>query len=208
MKRSFFIYAFFCLSAGLIAGCDSTSPNGASDPVVAERASDIPSDPIIGLGGGGRPVGTNTFTFFNVRTGDVVAQTDSATTKWDLGFRGTTIIVNGGTSGPGNGAAKIVEGVFADITDAVADDMQTDSESGYAIPVGSGNGWYNYNPALQTVSPVPGRVLIIRTADGRYAKVSIISYYKGAPTTPSASDEARYLTFDYAFQPDGSLLFE
>ena len=35
-----------------------------------------------------------------------VRAADSTGTAWDLGFRGTTIIVNGGTSGPGAGTAQ------------------------------------------------------------------------------------------------------
>ena len=52
-------------------------------------------------------------------------------------------------------------------------------------------------------------VLVIRTADGTYAKVRILSYYKGAPETPDvATDEARYYTFEFRHQPDGSRVLE
>ena len=79
-----------------------------------------------------------------------------------------------------------------------------DSADVHAVPSGSGNGWYNYNFATQVLSPIPGRVIMVRTADGRYAKVSMISYYQGAPDTPSADNTSRFVTFDYVFQPDGS----
>ena len=48
---------------------------------------------------------------------------------------------------------------------------------------------------------MPGRVLVVRTADGRYAKVSIQSYYKGAPASPTQASESGYYTFRYVFQP-------
>lgn len=187
-----------------VTACDSSSSNDDSQEVVAARASDVPSDPIIGLGPDGRPVGANAYTFFSLRTGQVVASSDSASTGWDLGFKGSTIIVNGGTSGPGNGAAQVVEGIFSEVMEAPEGGWAQDSADAYAIPTGSGNGWYNYNFATQVLSPIPGRVLMIRTADGRYAKVSMISYYQGAPDTPTSDDTARFVTFDYVFQPDGS----
>src|SRR6185436_18729473 len=45
------------------------------------------------------------FTFYSLRSNAVIGLGDSATNSWDLAFRGTTILVNGGTSGPGNGGA-------------------------------------------------------------------------------------------------------
>ena len=204
MKSSFPTLSLVLLLALSVAACDSNGSNDQPEEVVAARAADIPSDPIVGLGSDGRPVGQNAFTFFSLRTGEIVASSDSASTGWDLGFKGSTIIVNGGTSGPGNGAAQVVEGLFSEVTEAPEGGWSQDSAAGYAIPTGSGAGWYNYNFATQVLSPIPGRVLLIRTADGRYAKISMISYYQGAPDTPGADDTARYITFDYVFQPDGS----
>lgn len=192
----------------LLTACDSTDPDASGGEVVAQRAADIPSDPITGIGSDGRPVGQNAFTFFSLRTGQIVANADSASTGWDLAFKGTTILVNGGTSGPGNGAAQVLEGLFDEVKEAPADGWAQDGANGPAIPTGSGNGWYSYNPATQTVLPVPGRVLLIRTADGRFAKVSMVSYYQGAPASPSNESTSRFLTFDYVFQPDGSRMLE
>ena len=96
-------------------------------------------------------------------------------------------------------------GAFEEVMEAPAEGYATDSEAGNAIPTGSGNGWYNYNGQLNLITPIPGRVLVIKTADARYAKIRIISYYEGAPDTPdSTQDTARYYTFEYVFQPDGS----
>jgi hypothetical protein len=97
-----------------------------------------------------------------------------------------------------------VEGIFSDVMEAPENGWVQDSADVQAIPTGSGNGWYNYNFATQVLSPIPGRVIMVRTADGRYAKVSMISYYQGAPSTPSADNTSRFVTFDYVFQPDGS----
>ncbi|MDA0875483.1 MAG: HmuY family protein [Bacteroidetes bacterium] len=209
MKTHIRLLSSLTLSALLfLTACDSSDPDAGGSPVVAQRAADIPSDPITGIGSDGRPVGQNAYTFFSLRSGQIVARADSATTGWDLAFKGTTILINGGTSGPGNGAAQVMEGLFDEVNEAPADGWTQDGANGYAIPTGSGNGWYSYNPATQTVLPLPGRVLVIRTADGRFAKVSMVSYYQGAPATPIGESTARYLTFDYVFQPDGSRSFE
>lgn len=192
---------------GVLAACDNADPIDVPDPIVADVVEDLPADPIVGFDPTtGQPVGTGRFTFYSLREGEVVE--DSASTAWDLAFRGTTILVNGGTSGPGEGAALVVTGTFEDVTEAPADGYATDGAEGNAIPTGSGNGWYNYNPQLNLVTPIPGRVLIIKTADGRYAKVRIVSYYEGAPETPDpTTDEARYYTFEYVLQPDGGRSF-
>jgi hypothetical protein len=56
----------------------------------------------------------------------------------------------------------------------------------------------------------PGVVLGVRTADGRYAKMQIVSYYKGGASVPTGAEGelARFYTFRYVFQPDGSRQFD
>ncbi|HWA35366.1 MAG TPA: HmuY family protein, partial [Cyclobacteriaceae bacterium] len=134
---------------------------------------------------------------------------DSVSTKWDIGFNSTNIIVNGGTSGPGQGAGQVVSGIFADITTApttgfVQDNKNATPTAVYAIPRGSGNGWYTYNQSTNIVTPTAGKVLVFKTADGKYAKVEILSYYKGSPNPPTATSTDRYYTFRYVYQADGS----
>jgi len=86
--------------------------------------------------------------------------------------------------------------------------MDTGWSPGIRIPSGSGQGWYNYNPATHAITAIPGRVLMVRTADNRYANVSIVNYNKGLPDVPAADSESRLVTFDFVFQPDGSKSFE
>ncbi len=202
--------AFVLAGALGLAACDGSDPIEQPEPIDAQRVTDLAADPIVGTDPGtGQPVGTGRFAFFSLRENAVVPASDSATTRWDIALRGTTILVNGGTSGPGQGQAQVWTGTFEDLAEAPADGYATDSGAGNAIPTGSGNGWYNYNPQLNLITPIPGRVLVIRTADGRYAKLSIISYYRGAPASPDPlNDEARYYTFDYVLQPDGTRSFE
>lgn len=161
-----------------------------------------------------QPYGSGKFTFFSLATGQLVANTDSATTKWDLAFRGTTILTNSGNSGPGLGGAYVQVGLFADVTKVSSDStFKVDNAPSYAITTGSNKGWYVYDGANNLITPIPGRVLIIRTSTGKYAKVEILNYYKGGVTpAASASDalklsEQRYYTFRYTYQASGSTTF-
>lgn len=209
-KTTRFPLAVLLVFVGIgLVGCDSdpASDDGFPDPETV-LVEDLAADPFVGVDAMGRPVGTGQFTFYSLRENREVPASDSASTAWDVAFRGTTILINGGTSGPGAGAAQVMEGVFEAMTEAPADGWQQDGANGPAIPAGSEQGWYNYNPAAMVVTPIPGRVLLIRTADGRYAKIRILSYYQGAPETPTFESEARYYTFEYVFQPDGSRSLE
>ncbi len=151
------------------------------------------------------------FTLFSIRDGSIVSNSDSLTTKWDIGFAGTTIITNSGVRGPGQGGAIILKDVdFNSVTEAPETGYRIENSlTDLAIPTGSGNGWYNYDPQTHVVSPIPGRVIIIRTADGKYAKLQIISYWKGnpQPIDPYQYKE-RYYTFKYVYQPNGSRKFD
>jgi len=166
-------------------------------------------------GGQGQGPIEGEFTRFDFASGT----TTTSSTEWDIAFRGTSIIINGGVSlgttdepeRTGTGAAYIATGTFADIASVTSSQFVQDSDTGYAIPSGSGNGWYSYNPMANTIEPIPGRILVIRTRDNRYAKVEILSYYRDAPeviTPEIAADDLRYFTFNYAYQPnDGTESF-
>ena len=154
------------------------------------------------------------FTKFNFEDG---VQTESET-NWDVGFRGTSIIINGGVSlgtddepeRNGNAAAYIFEGTMDEMQIVDTSLLTQDSESGYAIPTGSGNGWYNYDFTTHVISPIAGKILVFRTHDNRYAKLEILSYYLGAPENPDAfTDPSRYYTFNYVYQPnEGATTFD
>ena len=158
-------------------------------------------------GGMGQPI-SGPFTKFDFDTG---METDSET-DWDIAFRATDIIVNGGSSmgtideptRNGDGGAYIAMGTMADVTEVDVSLFAQDSENGYAIMSGSGNGWYTYTgPPTFLVTPTAGRILVFKTADGKFAKVEILSYYQGAPDSPDAfTDQSRYYKFNYVYQPN------
>jgi hypothetical protein len=183
--------------------------------VQTKTVSNLQADTIIGIASTGQPYGSGKYTLYSLENNSIIANTDSATTKWDVGFRGTTIITNGGNSGPGAGGAFVYIGTYTDLATIPADStFRTDNApTSYAIKTGSGNGWYSYNGATQLITPIPGRVMVIRTATGKYAKIEILNYYKGGVTpdaTASDNDKLmkqRYYTFSYTYQPDGTKKF-
>ena len=148
------------------------------------------------------------FTKFNFSTGQVT----TSETDWDVAFRGTSIIINGGeTLGTidepartGNAAVYIAAGTMSSVTEVNLTELSQDSADGYAIEEGAGNGWYTYQgPPVNLITPTPGKILVFRTNDGKYAKIEILSYYKDAPENPDAyTSESRYYTFNYQYQPN------
>jgi hypothetical protein len=145
---------------------------------------------------------TNSFTLYSLADNKVIPNSDSATTKWDIGFKATTIIVNGGSSGPGKGEAQVITGVYNELTEAPEAGYATDAEAKKAI-----SGWYSYNMTTHIISPVTGAVIVLKTATGKYAKLEITSYYKDAPASPDLNSESRFYNFRFVYQPDGSRKF-
>jgi hypothetical protein len=158
-------------------------------------------------GGQGQPT-SGAFTKFDFATG----QTTTSETDWDIAFRGTSIIVNGGVTfgtidepaRTGDAGVYIANETMQTVTEVSVNSFIQDSETGYAIATGSENGWYVYvGPPSHLINPIPGKVLVFRTRDGKYAKVEILSYYENAPENPDAFvDATPYYTFNYVYQPN------
>ncbi len=204
---------------------EDPKPGNAAAGRVDSVSRDLPADTGISGNIGGRPViGRGKFTFYSLREHKVIPNSDSATNKWDIGFRGTTICVNGGASGPGQGAALMANGIFADLKTAPTTGYKTDSlvngSKKYFLSSNPSARWYNYIGKNEgtpqqygIIVPVPGNVIWVKTADGKYAKVEIISYYRGVPADPNnltinqAGALARFYTFRYSVQTNGSANF-
>ncbi|WP_439555077.1 HmuY family protein [Dyadobacter sp.] len=139
---------------------------------------------------------TKPYIYFSFATGNEVPASEAKTKNWDIAFSKTTIAVNGGTSGPGEGGAVVLEKPFTSVTEAPKEGYKSDSDAGYAIPGGSGNSWYKYDMGVHAILPIVGRTILLKTAEGKYAKIEIISYYKGAPEDVP-TEESSYYTFRY-----------
>ena len=159
-------------------------------------------------GGQGQPV-SGPFTKFSFSQNAVV--TDD---NWDIAFRGSSIVVNGGTAigitdeptRTKNAAVSIVNSTLDAVKSVPeASTFKQDAASTYAIPTGSGNGWYQYNPTNHLITPIPGKVFVVKTHDGKYAKFEILSYYKDAPSNPDAfTTPSGYYTLKFVYQDKGT----
>ncbi len=138
--------------------------------------------------------------FLNLASADTVLVSDSNSSKWDLAFKGTTILVNSGLSGPGQDSAQVVSVAFDAYNTASINGWNSDNASGKAIPTGSGNGWYNYDATTHLISSNAGKTIVLKTASERFVKIFIESYYKDNNT----SGATKYFTLSYYFQPDGT----
>lgn len=136
--------------------------------------------------------------------------TTTSDTQWDIAFRGTDIIVNGGISSgetdeptrTGNVEAYIANGTMASVELVDVSLLDQDSLNTHVLA-----NWYTYSgPPSHLILPTAGKILVVKTRDGKYAKIEILSYYKDAPENPDAyADEDRYFTFNYVYQPNSGI---
>ncbi len=160
---------------------------------------------------------TGTFTKFSFSEEDTVNHNN-----WDVAFRGTTIIVNGGAKAhndqpdrTGNAAVYIAIGSMSEINSVDTNRLFQDNVSGSAIlenmmvdDLGiSGEGWASYNYQTHIISPIPGRILVFRTQDNKYAKMEVLSFYDNPNPNPSEGDYGGFYTFNYVYQSNGGTTF-
>ena len=184
-------------SALLITSCSKNNDDPAPAPVT------LTTNTVTDLDGSKGNV------YYSLSTNSVVTGADTAGTKWDIKFSSTSILVNGGTSGSGTAQAQVVSSTFADLVTAPATGYKTDAKGAAAI-----TGWYTYTAETapqHAILATPGKILVVKTSAGNYAKIEMKSYYKGNPdpTTAAFADLAtrpasRYYTFKFAYQANGS----
>lgn len=181
------------LVLGISASACKDSGNDGPTPVEEILVSDIEGNTDANPG----------YTFYDLDAQQIIE--DSTSAAWDIAFGGTTILANSGN----NGGIIGLEVAFTDITEA--------PETGYEE---SNASWYNYTGEAPTgpqhaILAKGDYTLIVKTPEGKYAKVQILSYYQGNPdtSTPEFADfmtrpASRFFTFQYGLQTDGSRFFE
>lgn len=200
-------FKLFSLLVSVLILISCSSDNDSITPRATIEAQNISNLFAPQEGGQGQPT-SGAFTKFDVDTGAI---TDSET-EWDLAFRGTTIAVNGGVETgtidepvrTSDVEIAIVDGIFEEVLEVPASaTFNQDNPNSFAIPTGSGNGWYNYNPTTNILRPIPGKVFIIKTSENRYAKIEFLNYYQDAPSNIDPTiHEPRYYTFRYIYNPN------
>jgi hypothetical protein len=130
---------------------------------------------------------------FSFRLGSVVD--DAGPADWDLAFRRFQIAANSGRGFPGRaGLLDLGEQPFDRVRSVPTDGYRLGEDPDASNPAIAH--WYGYGFFSHVLTPKP-RVWAVRTADGRYAKFEIVSYY-----CPGAQPGC--LTFRYVYQGDGS----
>lgn len=113
---------------------------------------------------------------------------------WDLAVRRFHVIVNGGPGFSGLGG-------LADLGVLPFDSVRVLPDTGYTLTEADsihavGRRWYDYGYSSHLLQP-KGNVYAIRTADGKYAKLEVVSYYCGEALSGC-------LTFRYVYQGNGT----
>ena len=147
----------------------------------------------------------NPMKYFDFSTGTEVTSSDD----WDIGIKGTTIHTNSGINGSGGVQATTVSAIFdnlmtvpagttfgSDTNDALAINRNTEFE----------DRWYSYSQGV--ISPVPGKVILLKDTEDNYIKMEIQCYYLDCPTNPVPGVNNGVYTFRYIYQPDGTDNFD
>jgi hypothetical protein len=152
-----------------------------------------------------------------VGTGDADPTADddavwAARDDWDLAFHRQDVRTNGGSSGQGQGGAQEASSsVLAEVTVAPTSGYTVDSSvdilAEFKMPPA-----YVSSPANTVVSKwadfdhtegwsVVDKVFIVKTADGKYAKIKLVNFL-------DADDASGFVTMEYVYQPNGSTKLE
>jgi len=143
----------------------------------------------------------NVWVYFDFSRAAVVPVLDPKTDGWDLAFKRYVVRTNGGRSNPdGQGAVlKLARRDFAGLT-GVPQEQQFQADVHPKNRLHPFNPalekWYNYSYLANVLAPKP-EIYVIRTQDGKYAKMRMLSYY-------CTGNMAGCMTFEYVYQGDGS----
>ncbi|MEO8854980.1 MAG: HmuY family protein [Ginsengibacter sp.] len=154
------------------------------------------------------PFSTSHYALYSFKDSSQVSLSDSASLDWDFGLRFVSIIVNSHASGPGNGGVITQDGVFDSYTTAPTTGYAFDTTAtNLAIDNSFTTGWYNYDDNTHAFSPKAGKFFVIKTADGHYAKMEILSVNYAGLRPPNPTPDSLIYKFRYTYQADGSVNF-
>ena len=142
--------------------------------------------------------------YFDFSRGSVVTVDNPKTGEWDLSIRRHVIRTNGGATNPNGQAALLaLEGQEFSAVSRVPDEAAFVSDVRDKKRLHPYNAvvdkWYKYSYTTNVLLPKP-IVYLVRTQDGKYAKMRIVSYYcKG--------NISGCVTIEYVYQGDGSRQF-
>lgn len=145
-------------------------------------------------------------TFFSLKDGQIVANSDSNSTKWDFGMRFVNIIINSHASGPGTAGVITQKGIYDNFMNAPETGYAYDTTANKtAIDAGTKTGWYNYDEATHNFDPKAGMFFVFKTSDNKYAKLEMLTA-RYEPFTGLFPEYVWY-KFRYIYQTDGTTNF-
>ncbi len=135
--------------------------------------------------------------YFDFSRGSVIKGADKNSLDWDLAFKRAKILTNGGeTNKKGLGGALVLESVkfetIAELPENASFEKDYKSYNKLEKENKALDKWYEYNYLNHRLEPKPS-IYIIKTADGRFAKMQILSYY-------CEGEKAGCFTFRYVYQ--------
>lgn len=153
------------------------------------------------------PFFSSTYTLYSFSEGKIIPNSDSATNKWDFGIKRAALIVNSHASGPGQAGVIVKTGSYESLTVAPTNGYAYDTTSTKlainSIPKHPGS-WFLYDDVTHSFSPKAGLFFVFRTADGKYAKMEVLSVtYEDF--TPPAPPQTLVYRFRYTLQADGGV---
>ncbi len=202
----------------LYTGCDSTGSDNDKS-LVGLIHEDIPANIDPRIEGFPEDIQDNPgevgkYTFYSLSNDRTVQ--DSTSADWDIAFAyGMTELEILANSANGGGIQLVLQPY---------DEVEHAPEDGYSESTGSLSGfmanpegeWFIYSGRPDhIVRPNKNATIVIKTPDGKYAKVEIVTYYKGNPDMDSeefkqtsyAERNDSYYTFNYTLVTDGSTDF-
>lgn len=203
MKKT---YLFSLMMIALtIAACGDDEPNPVALEVTSISNFEAPGDVFDFTTQPPTLISAAEIQYFDFSTGTEVTVDDA----WDIGIKGTTIITNGGISGNGGVEATTVSGIFDEMLSMPAGvTFAADTDQALAINKNTdfADRWYSYNQGV--ITPVPGKVILLKDTEGDYVKIEIQCYYRDCPTSPTAGVDNGIYTFRFVHQPDGTGNFD
>ncbi|WP_025761381.1 HmuY family protein [Dyadobacter tibetensis] len=152
----------------------------------------LPSSPIIKIAKD-IDARSSSFRYYDLDLGVLVEENQD----WDIAFSKTTVKVNSLRTKPRQVMVQVVNQWFDSISVAPTDGYLLDTRAKTVIAPGSGNGWYLYDMGKHAILPIPERSILLKTTDGNYVKLQILSYYRGMPELVPTED-AGFYTFRYS----------
>lgn len=168
------------------------------DPPVFDLSSHVQRSVPVGV------VGPDTVTL-DARSDDVWMRFDLETLAagtgaidgWDIAIRRHRMIVNGGEGFMGNAGAVRLESPFGDVREAPGAGYEQSRVTGGGDSVHAVlDDWYDYNLFSHLLEPAGNSTFVVRTAEGRYARLRVLSYYCPGP-------EPGCMTIEFVLNGDG-----